>query len=101
MRRTVGALWIRLPSGFTNQKFDKFYKALGDNVPQYCQLEGSGAQFIFCIDLLLNFSSLCEEYGITQYHLTQFDIEQEQFNSQHQIHCVYGNKEYELRKIIN
>lgn len=101
---TVKRLWIRLPPGFASKHtIDEFYKKLGDNIPKYMQLEGSGCQYVFCIDATLKIEDICKYFGIDKYDTREFNTQPDKFNSSHQLHTNYNHsikEPYVLTDII-
>ena len=83
----VKQLWVKFPKGFGNpdsfqNRLDVFYKTLGNNIPRYLQYEGTGMQYIFCVDKVLDTTTICTNYGIDRFSTSEFTTEKEKFNYQ-------------------
>lgn len=86
---TVKQLWVRFPSGF--DKYDEFYKCLGNDIPKYCIYDGGrGVQHSYCVSKYLNVSEVCKDFGIEDYKTVEFLIEEDNFNNKYEIHTNYA-----------
>lgn len=80
--------------------------AFGNNIPRYSPLEGGdykGPLYLFCVDSNVDFKSICNKYKYRYYSYSvyEFEVNEEQYNNNYQIHKVYYTKEepYRLEKI--
>jgi len=100
----VRQLWVRLPHPF-NYKLNEFYATLGSNIPKYLGYEGTGIQYIFCVDKNLEVENICKKFGINEYSVSTFETDSDKFNCDHQIHPTYSRdpkeQDYKLSKHIS
>ena len=83
----VKQLWVRFPYGFN--KYDEFYKSLGDNIPQFSEYEGTGIQKSYCIRKEIDVKDICKKYRITEFSTIDFLTDESKFNNQHKIYTCY------------
>jgi len=86
---SVKSLWTIFPKGF--KKYDEFYKALGNDIPLYYDLDGGiGIEKLFCISKYLNVEKICKDFDVLDYTTTDFITEENKFNNNHYIHEHYA-----------
>jgi len=101
---SVKQLWVRFPKGFN--KFDHFYKSLGENIPQLCSYDGGvGIEQIYCVEKNTDIEKICKNYEIVQFSTCNFMTEESKFNNKYQIVNNYNWRDktaqpYKLIKII-
>lgn len=97
----VNIFTIQRPVG-NPVSISKLYKAFGNNIPRYQPLEGgdyNGPQYQFCVDMNVDFESICEKYNYKTYPAYKFEVEKSKYNNKYIISSSYYNKEqpYKLK----
>ena len=79
----VNIFTIQRPVG-NPVSISKLYKAFGNNIPRYQALEGgdyNGPQYQFCVDMNVDFESVCEKYNYKTYPAYKFEVEKSKDNT--------------------
>jgi hypothetical protein len=77
------------------------YSELGSNIPYYCPLEGNSIQYLICVDINTDFKTICMKYNYTYSSVYEYEVDDNMFNKDYQIHINYfdNNKPYILIKM--
>ncbi len=76
------------------------YNSLGINIPWFLSLGDS--QYLFCVDIEIDFESICEKCNYRYYPAYKMNIDNDKYNNKYQIIHTYNDKEnpYKLEKYI-